>query len=159
MCAEAPTQLVSGERLGENVDISRQKHIYSKMKKLGRLLAQPLLLSVSSPDEEKQPWLQKRTGWDGELSYTIRGRMEACLRGDVAPVTLPFNKDTGAQLTLINSCPHTTCTHMQPEIMEVCKRTQPALSLLGSVCVCVCVGGSTVSHPLVFPPSPSHTWK
>ena len=52
MCAlRAPTQLVSGERLGENVDISRQKHIYSKTKKLGRLLAQPLLLSVSSLDE------------------------------------------------------------------------------------------------------------
>lgn len=75
-------------------------------------------------------------GGDSEASYTIRGRMEACLWGDVAPVTLPFNKHTGAQLSLINSCPHTTCTHMQPEIMEVCTCTQPALSLVCSVCVC-----------------------
>lgn len=84
-------------------------------------------------------------------SCNIRGHTEACLWGDVAAVTLPLNKrGTSSSVTLKNSRPHVTYTHMQPQIMKLCSPTdctQPTLSLLLAVRV----------SPPSFSPSLSRT--
>lgn len=60
-------------------------------KKLGHLLTPSLLLSVNRQDVTFSTTPCSQTQYDTS-SYTMRGQMEACLLGDAAVVTLPFNK-------------------------------------------------------------------